>query len=133
VSFAPQFIVNGEGLVKNAADGWGIAPRTCMAQTEDGTILFAIIDGRQPGHSIGATLYDVQNVFLEHGAVIAANLDGGSSTVLVHDDKIVNRPASEYGERYLPTAWLVFEHPEQADIKNIWAGLDISKIDPSKW
>jgi exopolysaccharide biosynthesis protein len=133
VSFAPQFIVNGKGLVKNAADGWGIAPRTCMAQTEDGTILFAIIDGRQPGHSIGATLYDVQNVFLEHGAVIAANLDGGSSTVLVHNDKIVNRPASEYGERYLPTAWLVFEHPDQVDIKNIWAGLDISKIDPSKW
>lgn len=133
VTFAPRFIVDGKGLVKSPADGWGIAPRTCMAQKEDGTILFAVIDGRQPGYSIGATLYDVQNIFLEHGAVIAANLDGGSSTVLVHDNKIVNKPASEYGERYLPTAWLVFEHPEQANIKNIWEGLDISKIDPSKW
>jgi exopolysaccharide biosynthesis protein len=133
VSFAPRFIVNGEGLIKSAAQGWGIAPRTCMAQKEDGTIMFAIIDGRQPGYSIGATLYDVQNLFLERGAVIAANLDGGSSTVLVYENKIVNRPASEYGERYLPTAWLVFEHPEQADIRNIWEGLDISEIDPSKW
>jgi exopolysaccharide biosynthesis protein len=133
VTFAPRFIVNGQGLIKNQADGWGIAPRTCMAQKEDGTIMFAIIDGRQPGYSIGATLYDIQEIFLKHGAVTAANLDGGSSTVLVHDNKIVNRPSSEYGERYLPTAWLVFNDPKNADIRNIWEGLDISKIDPSKW
>nr|WP_240762057.1 phosphodiester glycosidase family protein [Paenibacillus thalictri] len=133
VTFAPRFIVNGQGLIKNQADGWGIAPRTSMAQKQDGTIMFAIIDGRQPGYSIGATLYDIQNVFLEHGAVTAANLDGGSSTVLVHNNKIVNKPSSEYGERYLPTAWLVFEDPANAAIKNIWEGLDKSKIDPSKW
>jgi len=133
VTFAPKFIVNGVGQIKNQADGWGIAPRTCMAQKEDGTIMFAIIDGRQPGHSIGATLFDIQKIFLEHGAVTAANLDGGSSTVLVKDNKIVNKPASEYGERYLPTAWLVFDEPEIAPIKNIWEGLDPSKIDPSKW
>jgi exopolysaccharide biosynthesis protein len=133
VTFAPKFIVNGVGQIKNQADGWGIAPRTSMAQKADGTIMFAIIDGRQP-HSIGATLFDVQNIFLEHGAVTAANLDGGSSTVLVHDNKIVNKPSSEYGERYLPTAWLVFDDPmKAAQIKNIWEGLDPSKIDPSKW
>jgi exopolysaccharide biosynthesis protein len=132
VTFTPKFIVDGKGLVKSQADGWGIAPRTCMAQKEDGTILFAIIDGRQT-HSIGATLYDIQEIFLERGAVIAANLDGGSSTVLVHDNEIINKPASPHGERYLPTAFLVFEHPESVQIKNVWEGLDISKIDPSKW
>ncbi|UUZ87256.1 phosphodiester glycosidase family protein [Paenibacillus sp. P26] len=36
VTFAPKFIVNGVGLIKNQADGWGIAPRTSMAQKEDG-------------------------------------------------------------------------------------------------
>lgn len=134
VTFAPKFIVNGVGLIKNQADGWGIAPRTSMAQKEDGTIMFAIIDGRQPGYSIGATLYDIQKIFLEHGAITAANLDGGSSTVLVKDNKIVNKPSSEYGERYLPTAWLVFDDPKKGgQIKNIWQGLDPSKIDPSKW
>ncbi|UJF31659.1 phosphodiester glycosidase family protein [Paenibacillus hexagrammi] len=132
VSFSPRFIVNGVGQIKSQADGWGIAPRTCMAQTKDGSILFAVIDGRQT-HSIGATLYDVQKIFLEHGAVTAANLDGGSSSVLVHNNEIVNQPSSEYGERYLPTAWLVFDDPEHAQINNIWEGLDISKIDPSKW
>lgn len=132
VTFSPQFIVDGKGLIPNQASGWGIAPRTCMAQTKDGTILFAIIDGRQP-HSIGATLYDVQQLLLEKGAVIAANLDGGSSTVLVHEGEIVNKPASPYGERYLPTAFLVFEHPEQVQVNNVWAGLDMSKFDPKKW
>ncbi|MEW9698440.1 phosphodiester glycosidase family protein [Paenibacillus sp. SI8] len=132
VSFSPRFIVNGVGQIKSQADGWGIAPRTSMAQTKDGSILFCIIDGRQK-HSIGATLYDVQQIFLAHGAVTAANLDGGASTVLVHNNEIVNKPSSEWGERYLPTAWLVFDHPETAKIKNIWEGLDIRKIDPSKW
>lgn len=133
VTFAPRFIVNGVGQIKSQADGWGVAPRTAMAQKADGTIMFAIIDGRQPGYSIGATLYDIQQIFLEKGAVTAANLDGGSSTVLVHDNKIVNRPSSEYGERYLPTAWLVFDNPNSAPIRNIWEGLDPSKIDASKW
>ncbi|WP_019911125.1 phosphodiester glycosidase family protein [Paenibacillus sp. HW567] len=132
VSFQPRIIVNGKGLVKNAADGWGIAPRTAMGQRADGALIFVVIDGRQPGYSIGANLYDVQNIMLKHGAVIAANLDGGSSTVLVKDNEIVNKPSSQYGERYLPTAFLVFEHPEQADIKNIWEGLDPSKIDAGK-
>ncbi|WP_379152634.1 phosphodiester glycosidase family protein [Paenibacillus sp. sgz5001063] len=132
VSFQPRIIVNGKGLIKNAAEGWGIAPRTAMGQRADGALLFVVIDGRQPGYSIGANLYDVQQIMLKHGAVIAANLDGGSSTVLVKDNEIINKPSSQYGERYLPTAFLVFEHPEQADIKNIWEGLDPSKIDAGK-
>lgn len=131
VTFSPRFIVNGEGVLKGHEDGWGIAPRTSMAQKADGTIMFAIIDGRQT-HSIGADLYDIQNLFLERGAIIAANLDGGSSTVLVKNNQIINKPASEYGERYLPTAFLVFDDPS-IEIKNVWEGIDPKKIDPSKW
>ncbi len=132
VSFQPRIIVNGKGLIKNAAEGWGIAPRTAMGQRADGAILFVVIDGRQPGYSIGANLYDVQQILLKHGAVIAANLDGGSSTVLVKDNTIINKPSSQYGERYLPTAFLVFEHPEQVDIPNVWEGLDPVNIDAGK-
>jgi exopolysaccharide biosynthesis protein len=133
VTFQPRIIVNGKGQIKNQKEGWGIAPRTAMGQKADGSILFVIIDGRQPGYSIGASLYDVQEVMLEHGAVIAANLDGGSSTVLVgKGGEIMNKPSSEYGERYLPTAFLVFEHPEQVDIPNIWSGLRPQDIDAGK-
>jgi exopolysaccharide biosynthesis protein len=129
VTFQPRFIVNGKGLVKNEADGWGIAPRTCMAQKSDGTIMFIVIDGRQPGYSIGATLYDVQKILLDKGAVTAANLDGGSSTVLVKDNNVVDRPSSKYGMRYLPTAFLVFDHPEQFVANNIWKGIDMNHFD----
>lgn len=134
VSFSPRIIVNGKGLIPNRSQGWGIAPRTVMGQREDGTILFLLIDGRQPGYSIGATLYDAQEILLEHGAVIAANLDGGSSTVLVTGNgEIVNKPSSSSGERYLPTGFLVFDDPDAVEVPNIWAGLKPSDIDAGKW
>jgi exopolysaccharide biosynthesis protein len=134
VSFSPRIIVNGKGLIPNRSQGWGIAPRTVMGQREDGAILFLMIDGRQPGYSIGATLYDAQEILLEHGAVIGANLDGGSSTVLVTENgEIVNKPSSSSGERYLPTAFLVFENPDEIEVPNIWAGLKPSEIDAGKW
>ncbi|MGG6313132.1 phosphodiester glycosidase family protein [Paenibacillus macerans] len=133
VTFQPRIIVNGKGQIRSQKEGWGIAPRTAMGQREDGAILFVVIDGRQPGYSIGASLYDVQQIMLEHGAVIAANLDGGSSTVLVNEGgEIVNKPSSEYGERYLPTAFLVFDDPAKVDIPNIWEGLRPQDIDPGK-
>ncbi|MCI3923910.1 phosphodiester glycosidase family protein [Paenibacillus sp. TRM 82003] len=137
VSFRPRLIAGGKGLVKSDEDGWGIAPRTAVAQLEDGTVLFAVIDGRQT-HSVGATLYDVQQLFLDRGAVVAANLDGGASTVLTVRDAdsgytIVNEPATTSGERYLPTAFLVFERPDLARIGNIWSGLDMERFDPSQW
>ncbi|RUS46749.1 phosphodiester glycosidase family protein [Cohnella sp. AR92] len=134
VSFAPRIIVNGKGQIKNHKDGWGIAPRTVMGQKEDGSILFLVIDGRQLGYSVGADLYDAQQIMLDHGAVIAANLDGGSSTVLVTEGgEIVNKPSSTHGERYLPTAWLVFEDPSTVTTNNIWSGLTSKDIDPAKW
>ncbi|MGG1611848.1 phosphodiester glycosidase family protein [Paenibacillus phoenicis] len=133
VTFQPRIIVNGKGQIRSQKEGWGIAPRTAMGQREDGAILFVVIDGRQPGYSIGASLYDVQQIMLERGAVIAANLDGGSSTVLVKEGgEIVNKPSSEYGERYLPTAFLVFEDPSKVNIPNIWEGLRPQDIDPGK-
>jgi exopolysaccharide biosynthesis protein len=96
--------------------------------------LFLLIDGRQPSYSIGATLYDAQEIMLQHGAVIAANLDGGSSTVLVNEQgEVVNRPSAKHGERYLPTAFLVFNDPSSVNVPNVWAGLKPSEIDPGKW
>lgn len=106
VSFGPFLIVNGEPAITKGDGGWGIAPRTAIGQKKDGTILMLVIDGRQLG-SIGATLKDVQDIMLEHGAFNAANLDGGSSSVLFYEDKIVNHPSSKYGERYAPSFFIV--------------------------
>ncbi len=105
VSFGPQLIKSGRRMVRGNG-GWGIAPRTAIGQTKDGTILFLVIDGRQVS-SIGATLKDVQEIMLDYGAINAANLDGGSSTTMFYEGQIVNSPSNPFGERYVPTAFVV--------------------------
>jgi exopolysaccharide biosynthesis protein len=100
-------------LVKNGKRGsfvdgeWGVAPRSAIGQKEDGTIIFIVVDGRQPTWSWGAKLSDLYGIFLKYGAVNAYNLDGGSSTELIYNQKIINKPCDLFGERYIPTAFLV--------------------------
>ncbi|HEX2926334.1 MAG TPA: phosphodiester glycosidase family protein, partial [Ruminiclostridium sp.] len=55
----------------------------------------------------GATLKEVQDIMLEHGAVNAANLDGGSSATMYYDGKVVNTPSDALGERTVATAFMV--------------------------
>lgn len=107
LTFGPPLVLNGQKVIKSGDGGWGISPRSAIGQRRDGTMLFLVIDGRQPGYSIGATLVDVQNIMYEKGAYIAANLDGGSSTTLYYNGKVVNKPADLLGERMIPTAFIV--------------------------
>ncbi|KAF1681669.1 MULTISPECIES: phosphodiester glycosidase family protein [unclassified Veillonella] len=107
ITFGPPLIVDGKKMITDGDGGWGIGPRTAIGQKKDGTVIFVVIDGRQPGYSTGATLRDVQDVLFEEGCYIAANLDGGSSTTLYYNGKVVNKPADLLGERMIPTAFIV--------------------------
>ncbi|NEW04482.1 hypothetical protein GK047_00395 [Paenibacillus sp. SYP-B3998] len=127
VSFYPRVIANGKPLITSGDGGWGRAPRTAVGQKADGTVIFIVIDGRQT-HSVGATLKEVQDLFLEDGVINAGFLDGGASSELVYNNDLVTKPSSRYGERRLPSAFLVFDHPEDVKVKNIWEGL--TTIDP---
>ncbi len=107
VAFGPTIIINGMPTISSGSDGgWGIQPRTAIAQTKDGTILLLTIDGRQTG-SIGATLKNVQDILLQYGAYNAFNLDGGASTTMVYNNEVVNSPSDIMGERYVPCAFIV--------------------------
>jgi len=66
-----------------------------------------VVDGRQPGYSLGATLLDIQNILYEQGAYVAANLDGGSSTTMFYKGRVVDKPCGMLGERMVPTAFIV--------------------------
>jgi len=66
-----------------------------------------VIDGRQPTWSIGATLRELTNVFHDYHAVNAVNLDGGSSSEMVYQGKVMNKLWNVFGERYIPTAFVV--------------------------
>ncbi|HHW31861.1 MAG TPA: exopolysaccharide biosynthesis protein [Clostridiaceae bacterium] len=106
VSFGPPLIVNGNPTITEGDGGWGIAPRTAIGQRKTGEVLMLVIDGRNLG-SLGATLKEVQDILLKFGAVNAANLDGGSSTTMFFNGKVVNRPSDKLGERTVPSVFMV--------------------------
>lgn len=117
--FKPQLIVNGQKMITKGDGGWGIGPRAAIAQREDGTILFVVIEGRQM-QSLGATLKDVQDLLYDRGAVQAMALDGGSSAIMYVDGQTVTVPSSKgHISRYLPNAWVVVPEGRDYEINYI--------------
>ena len=105
VSFGPVLIVNGV-VSEFRGTGGGLNPRTAIGQREDGAVLLLVIDGRQAS-TFGASYQDVANIMYQYGAVNAFNLDGGSSSALFYDGKIINSVSTGGMLRDLPTAILV--------------------------
>lgn len=105
VAWGPVLIVNGQAMEVGDSGG-GLNPRTGIGQRADGAVLLLVIDGRQP-NSLGASYSDMIEVMLEYGAVNAANLDGGTSSSMVYNGEIINKVSSLYGERPLPTCFVV--------------------------
>ena len=82
-------------------------PRTAVAKLKDGKFLMITVDGRSE-ESGGIGLEDLAKILLEFGATDAMNLDGGGSTTMFLDGKIVNKPSDKEGERKVSDAILVF-------------------------
>lgn len=82
-------------------------PRTAVAKMKDGKFLMVTVDGRQPGVSVGMNLHELADYLLSLGAVDAMNLDGGGSTTMFLDGKVVNTPSDKEGERKVGDAILI--------------------------
>ena len=108
IEFGPYLIVNGKRSFIKGNGGWGVAPRSAIGQRKDGIVLFLVINGRL-ATSIGADMVDLCDIMERYGAYNAANLDGGSSSELVINQKIVNTPVAggENGLRNMSTFWVV--------------------------
>lgn len=97
--FGPLLVKDGEAVELprsffiRAQDGY-FEPRTAIGQLGPLHYIIIVVDGRQPGYSEGATIPRMQELFLEHGAQFAFNLDGGGSTTLYFNGKIINHPSS---------------------------------------
>ena len=102
-SYGPALIVNGEP--QQTYKG-GLNPRTAIGQRADGAILLLVINGRSV-NSLGASLEDLVEIFVEYGAVNATNLDGGSSSIMIHEGEYITNSAYIYGERVVATSILV--------------------------
>lgn len=98
LEFGPFLIVNGKTL-KFASDeavgGYSRAARVAIGQRRDGVVLFLVTDGT---HIFGPTIGEIINVLEKYGAYNAANLDGGTSTSLAVDGKLINNPKNIDGQ-----------------------------------
>ena len=81
-------------------------PRTAVAKLKDGKFLMITVDGRSES-SGGISLSDLAAYLLELGATDAMNLDGGGSTTMFLDGKVVNHPSDKEGERKVSDAIIV--------------------------
>lgn len=117
--YRPTLILNGEKVVKDSA-GWGLQPRTVIGQCKNGVVLMLVVDGRQVGYSIGATMEDCADILLQYGAVTAGACDGGSSSVIGYDGEVINKPSARGMPtgRYLPNAWVVARKTTESTIEN---------------
>ena len=76
-----------------------VHPRTTIGFKADGTIVFFVVDGRQPGFSIGLTDLACAQYMKSLGCVAAVRMDGGGSSTmglrLPGDSKMttINRPS----------------------------------------
>jgi Phosphodiester glycosidase len=93
----------------------GRNPRTAVGITADGALLLAVVDGRRPGWSVGMTLEEEGALMVALGAVRAVNLDGGGSSTMVVNGRVVNHPTDSDGERSVSSAALILPGPDRRD------------------
>ena len=96
LSFGPALLIDGEIAVEKG-DEVGRAkasnPRTAIGMIDDLHYLFVVSDGRTSA-SEGLSLLELGQVLLELGAQTAYNLDGGGSSTMVFQGRIVNNPTT---------------------------------------
>lgn len=110
-SFVPVLLKNGKAQEIPAK--WQTspkrAPRTVIANYKDDQLLFIVTDGYNQAGSSGATLSEMQALLKQYGAVDGYNLDGGGSSSLIFNGKVINHPSDGGKLRKLPTHFLFFK------------------------
>ena len=69
----------------------GSNPRTAIGQVSALHYIMVVSDGRTDA-SEGLTLLELAQVMRQYGCVIAYNLDGGGSSTLWFNGKVINNP-----------------------------------------
>jgi exopolysaccharide biosynthesis protein len=110
----PVLIQEGQVRISNNEEmkfaGKAIAdkhPRTAMGYTNDGQIIYLVVEGRFPGKSEGATLPELANMLKDIGCIEALNLDGGGSSAMLVNGKPTITPSDKEGERPVPAVMMI--------------------------
>jgi exopolysaccharide biosynthesis protein len=113
VSFGPALIVNGKAATFKGTGGSGLNPRTVIAQRKDGIILFLVVNGYGSRLSWkgrgGVYVTDLIKILQRYNAYNAVNMDGGSSTTMVINGKLINDPCEPLrdGQDIIRSAWML--------------------------
>ncbi|WP_217199613.1 phosphodiester glycosidase family protein [Streptomyces buecherae] len=113
VSGGPRLVRDGRVAVDFAADGidradepsfayaWGLKrnPRTAVGVDARGRLIVVTTAGRQPGYSDGLGLHEMAQLMRSLGARQAMNLDGGGSSAMAVNGKLLTMPSDATGER----------------------------------
>lgn len=107
MQFGPILIADGNIQVSGSA-GWGLQPRTAVAQRGDGAMIFLVIEGRQT-KSAGITVGEMAKILYRYGAKNACCCDGGASTLMNYNGQTLIQVATCLNPegRWLPNAFLV--------------------------
>ncbi len=96
LTFGPALVKDGQVTV-SSSDEVGRAmtsnPRTAIGQISEGHYLLVVSDGRTK-ESTGLSLRQLAELLQSLGAQIAYNLDGGGSSTMVFQGRVVNNPTT---------------------------------------
>lgn len=90
VSMGPFLIINGKKAKITGNGGKGYAARTAIGQRKDGTITLVVLDSNY-SRTKGASIKDLLKIMSKNKAINAANLDGGTSSVIILPKKEANK------------------------------------------
>lgn len=93
VSFIPILLKDGKKVEIPKKWAKTNQPRTIIGKYANDDLIMIVIDGRQNDWSIGVTLELLQDKLLQLGVKEAYNLDGGGSSAMYFNGRILNRPS----------------------------------------
>ncbi len=96
-SFGPGLIDDGTILVDSSDEvdqHMSTNPRTSIGIIDENHYLFIVADGRTD-ESYGLSLYEMAEFMKSLGATTAYNLDGGGSSTIYYDGKVINNPTTD--------------------------------------
>lgn len=104
-------VKDGDSVAPNKDDWVGLLtnydPRTVVGIRQDGVVVLMTVDGRQPGYSVGVSAKELADFLIDYGVKDAAMLDGGASTEMILNGKVINKPSFKGEERPLGGALIV--------------------------
>lgn len=100
ISGGPYLIKDGAVFIDVTAQKLsaitGKNPRTAIGYTAENEFIMVTVDGRENA-SVGMTLGELARMMKDFGCINAMNLDGGGSTVMYVQGRVVNNPAQKGG------------------------------------